>query len=490
MATLKWRGDAPAVAQVNTVTPASVTIGNTFTVTINGKAITVTATAATVANVTALLAAAIAASTIPEFQEVTAADATTAVTLTANTAGVPFTQTSSSATGSGSAGHSLSTSTTTANSGPNSWLAANFSTGSLPVDGDTVYFENSDVDVLYELDQSSIDLAALYIAQSFTGKIGLPYFNASGYVEYRTRYLTLTADTVNIGYGEGSGSGRILLSLGNNATVLNISNTGGAIEQGVPAVVVQGHASATYTFVILKGSLGVATELSQVCVIDSITVADGTVTLGSGCTLTTVAMAGGTLATYVGATTLTVTGGTATHFAGAIATLTIDGGTVYYRSTSTITTLKVGTDATIDFTQDPNARTVTTTTIQASSKIVDTNKTVTWTNGIALDRCSLDEVTIDLGTHFTILVSTPPTPPSSSYGALMGDGAATSYTINQATHGLSPTGVLLVAIYDVATNQQETPDIFVNEATGAVTVVFSSAPSSNSKRVVLVGSTT
>jgi hypothetical protein len=484
MATLKWRGDAAKVAQINAVTPASVTIGNTFTVTINGKTITVTATAATVANVTGLLAAAITASTIPEFQEVTAADATTKVTLTARTAGVPFTQTSSSADGTGSAGHSLSTSATTANSGPNSWIAANFSTGSLPVDGDTVYLEG-DVDILYEINQSTIDLVALFI--SGTLKIGLPEYNSAGYVEYRTRYLTLTADTVNIGYGDGSQSGRVLLSLGNNATVLNISNTGAAIEQGVPAVVIQGHASATYTFVILKGSVGIATELSQVCVTDVVTIADGTITLGTGCTLATVNQAGGTLTSWANITALNVTGGDCTPMSGTVGTLTLDAGNVFYRSTGTITTLKVGSDGVIDFTQDPRARTVTTTTIQASSKIFDTNKTVTWTNGIALDRCSLEEVTLDLGTHFTLLVSSPATPAAASYTALIGDGAATSYSITAGTHGLSGTGILLAAVYDVTTNQQETPDIFVNEANGTVTIVFSVAPTLNAKRVVIVG---
>ena len=110
MTTKIWRGDAPAVAQVSRITPTTVEIGDTFTVTINGKSITVTATAATVANVTSLMTAAIAESTIPEFLEVTAADATTAITLTANTAGVPFVVTSSASNG-GFGGVSISTTT-------------------------------------------------------------------------------------------------------------------------------------------------------------------------------------------------------------------------------------------------------------------------------------------------------------------------------------------------------------------------------------------
>lgn len=100
MTTKIWRGDAPAVAQVTRLTPAIVEIGDTFSVNINGKSETVTATAATVANVVALLVASINASNIPELQEVSAAaDGSTSVLLTARTAGIPFTVTTSASNG-------------------------------------------------------------------------------------------------------------------------------------------------------------------------------------------------------------------------------------------------------------------------------------------------------------------------------------------------------------------------------------------------------
>ena len=111
MTTKIWRGDAPAVAQVTRLTPATVEIGDTFTVTINGKSITVTATAATVANVVSLLVTAIENSTIAEFQEITATEEGspgTAILLTANTAGVPFVATGSASNG-GASGLSITT---------------------------------------------------------------------------------------------------------------------------------------------------------------------------------------------------------------------------------------------------------------------------------------------------------------------------------------------------------------------------------------------
>lgn len=95
MSTKLWRGDAPAVAQVTRVTPAAVQIGDIFTVTINGKSISVTATVATAASVCTLLAAAIAASTIVEFSEFIVTNEGDTLLLTAATAGVPFVITAS-----------------------------------------------------------------------------------------------------------------------------------------------------------------------------------------------------------------------------------------------------------------------------------------------------------------------------------------------------------------------------------------------------------
>ena len=91
MTTKIWRGDATPVAQVLHVTPiAAVVIGDTFGLAINGKRISVTATAASASNVATLFAAAIAASAAPEWSEVTASVSSGTLVLTAATAGVPF----------------------------------------------------------------------------------------------------------------------------------------------------------------------------------------------------------------------------------------------------------------------------------------------------------------------------------------------------------------------------------------------------------------
>lgn len=72
-------GHAPALERILHLVPASVETGAKFKVTINGKTVSYTAAANTVADVTAGLAAALAASEIPEFAEVDWSDATTHV---------------------------------------------------------------------------------------------------------------------------------------------------------------------------------------------------------------------------------------------------------------------------------------------------------------------------------------------------------------------------------------------------------------------------
>ena len=78
-----------AVAQISTATPALVEIGDTFTATLNGTAVAFVATAATVANVTAGLTAAINLSA--QAGVLTAVDSTTTVTITSDAAWTAFT---------------------------------------------------------------------------------------------------------------------------------------------------------------------------------------------------------------------------------------------------------------------------------------------------------------------------------------------------------------------------------------------------------------
>ena len=405
MATKIWRGDQAAVSQVNTITPANVNIGNTFTVTINLKEITFTATAATVANVTAGLVALLTASTVPpEFAEVTFTDSTTTITATAVTPGQPFTQTSSATGGTAT----LVTATTVANSSPNDWNDAdNWDPVNVPVNGDDVFIENTAVSILYGFAQSAVTLTSLNIAASFTGAIGLPVHTGL-YYEYRATYLAIGATTINVGSGPGNGSGRLKINTGSVQTTINVFATAAGLESGLEAFLWKGtHASNTVE--ITRGSMGVAVFGGETATIATIRcgyqqslASDVSMRCGTGTTLTTIEKSGGDLTIQSNSVTINHVDGTLAILAGTVTTLNVDGGTVYYQSTGTVTTLNVGDDATVDYSRDMSARTVTACNLYSRGSIQDPYKSVVWTAGIDLERTNLNDVDLDLGTNIKI----------------------------------------------------------------------------------------
>lgn len=416
MADNRWRGDQKNTAQVNTITPASVTIGNTFSVTINGKSITYTATAATVANVTAGLVALLSVSTIPEFQEITWTDSTTKITATAVTAGKPFTQTSTSATGTGSGGHANVTATATANTSCNDVNdGANWSAGTVPANTEDVYIQDSGVSLLYNLGAlSAVTLTSLNVDDTFTGEIGLPSVTDSGYYEYRATELAIGATTINIGRNDSSGSGRIRLNVGSVACTLNILDTGSAASLGDYAVRWRGTDSGNVVN-ILKGELGVAVDASHTATIATLRIGyvssqeqDCRVFTGPGTTLTTVNMGGGQVNIAGGtaaATTINQTAGELTINNGTVGTLAIDGGTCNYNSAGTITLATVGSDAELDLSHNLRDLTITTLKLYKGATFLDPFRRTAsrLTNGAQLHRCSLDDVTLNLGEHVQLV---------------------------------------------------------------------------------------
>src|SRR6516225_9532254 len=127
MATTRWRGDAPAVAQVQTVTIGTNDVSTTYKVTINGKTVSVPGDAGGASATATDLANAFKASTVPqEFAEIAWGAAGNVVTGTAAKLGRPFTLAASATGGTGT----ISTTITTANSGPNdASVPANWSSG-------------------------------------------------------------------------------------------------------------------------------------------------------------------------------------------------------------------------------------------------------------------------------------------------------------------------------------------------------------------------
>jgi hypothetical protein len=412
MATKTWRGYAAAVAQVDTITVTNSGWANTDTVTatMNDKDMvtTISSLSGNLQNsVVNQIVTAWNASTIPEYTEITAArGSNTTVTLTADTAGIPFTTTVSESTaGNGT----VSIAATTAVAGPAvANTADNWSGGTNPVAADTVVFENSSRDCKYNLEAfTTLNFAKVQVAQSYTGDLGLPRDNGGDYVEYRPTYFKCTADAVEIGTGEGAGSGRIRLDLHTGNTTVDVFDSGSPAETGIPAVLLK-MVNTDNTLNVLKGSVGVAYFQGDVSTVPTIRVAhrdnpagDADVVCGDGVTLTTIEQSGGELTIESNATTVTQEGGEMTILGTATTTTLSIAGRLVDRSSGAFATVQILPGGEYDRSHDLRTKTVGNTEMSKTAILRDPFSSITHTNGIDLYRCSPQEVTIEKKRHKT-----------------------------------------------------------------------------------------
>jgi hypothetical protein len=423
MPTRRWRGDAPKSAQVNTVTVGGTAAnGQVYSVTINGKTVSYTATGVdTNSTIAASLKTALAASTIPEFLEVTWSVAAAVVTGTARAPGKPFTNTSG-ATGTGT----LVTAIATANSGPCVVsLAANWEGGSLPADGDDIVFDTGAGDVLYDLDQNGVTPASILVDAGYRGRIGLAETNsddpANPYAEYREKSLRYgnSGDAQTVTVTIRGGAGRIKLNTGTAQTVWNINDSAPPLEDQIPAVLLKGtHASNALH--VSRGDVGVAQFAGETATLAVLNVGyrtsragDARVRLGSGVSLAnaTIVQTGGTLDVHAatsGSATITLHDGTLTLHAGAQTGLAVRGGQCFYNSNGTLggATVISGSGH-LDFSQDLRAKTVTNPIdlYGPDARLSDPHKVVA-SLVVDLDETSNSE-NLRLGTHLRLTRGTP-----------------------------------------------------------------------------------
>ena len=379
MATRTWLGRAKAVAHILTATPGGTIGTETFTLTINGKSITYTAIGGdTVALVVDGLLAAwqVADDVDTEFAEATVVDSTTLLTITGVVAGNPLTVTGS-ATGSAT----LVVATDTAATGPNHWDDLNnWSGGAVPVNSDDVFIDVP-VPILYGLDQSAVTLDSLTVSAQFANlaTIGLPAVNASGYTEYRDQYLQIGATACTLGVGQGQGSQRIKIDFGAVQTACEVVSTGFAADGVIPAVLLLGsHASNTLD--VRAGSVGVAVYGGETATVLTIkAAAAANVQIGEGVTLTNLT-GGGIVRCDAAITTATQSGGE-WFLGGQVTTIAQTAGQMHYTSAATITTATIA--GVLDVSGDPSALTITTCNLNRGGRIVDPQRRVVYTNGIA-----------------------------------------------------------------------------------------------------------
>lgn len=410
MAVVKWKGGAQAVAQVTTITFSAYTSGQTYTVVINGKSVSYTAAASTAADVSSGLQAAIAASGGAEFSTMTASG-TTSLILTSNNPGEPTTITAS-ATG----GITATVTATTAATGPNHFNNANnWIGGALPSAGDDLVFEDSSYGVLYALEDTT-NYGDITIDSTFTGEIGLPVQNAAGYREYRPRFLKLGDGTssyaLTVGLGTGRQPPRVFIDANAADVAAKIYNSGQGISDEMPVII--RNTGGASTLDVYSGKVHVDADSSGSLTTLRITPADGGTnnvyvlideTVAAGAIIQT----GGTLEVRGSASSIDASNNAQARFVLAAACPVIvvaTGGTVYWESTAGVTTsINVHAGGSIDFARNVSTKTVAAAVLYAGGTIKDPSGIVTWTTGVDLLGCSIQDVTLDLGRSRTITPS-------------------------------------------------------------------------------------
>ena len=397
MATLHWLGIAKAVSQVTTIQVTAYDAATTYDILVNGVVVATTIAAGTINDTATALQTdweAERTANNPYAVGITATVATDTITLT-GTAGLPFTVTSADTGGTGTIG---APSTTTAATGPNFWDdAANWSTGSAPVNNDDVIIANSSVSILFGL-TTGVDLDSLTVEQTFTGKIGLPLNgvtqSADGETvdttatEYRDTYLQVGADVLHIGKHNGpgnpTGSGRIKIdndqAAASDTVIFNTAAAG--VDVGLPAVRLKlNHANADVFVRQAPGGVGVGVdEPGETSTMGTIYTSDdsGPISLftGPGVTVGGLVASGGDL-TIDGASTvssMTVNSGDVTiEGAYTVTTLTVNGGFVTPNNTSggnAITTLNIN-GGEVRGNSSTEARTWATVNLDGGSLVVD-----------------------------------------------------------------------------------------------------------------------
>jgi hypothetical protein len=161
-------------------------------------------------------------------------------------------------------------------------------------------------------------------------------------------------------------------------------------------------------------SIGIAANAGEIMEAQYISVSGGTVTIGNiaqgeacveekdGSTAPDMTIQGGTVNSYVNVGAVVLSGGTLTQHRGTITSLTASGGTYNDNSTGTVSTILASGSTVLDWRGGLEGKTVTACDIGTGVSVHDPSGIVTWTAGIDLIRCGVDDVTLNLGDHIRI----------------------------------------------------------------------------------------
>jgi hypothetical protein len=410
MAVVVWSGRQRKRPQRGTLTIGTASTGGTITVTVGGrKSVVVTPTTTNTTTTATELAAACAASTEPEFKEITWTSAGAVVTFIGPADGAPITV---AKTDGGSNSTTLNATATAPLSPHDLGDAANYSGNALPTGSDVLVFENSNVDAKYNADAlTGVTLASVTRRASFTGRLGLPRDNPAGYPEYRTSEVELDAPILYLESANSDAAGQLRIkSVSASAVTVTVTGQPNAAQLGSEAIEVRGLPSSS----VLRatgGSIAVATGAGETATLGTLQAADATVRLGSGVTLTNATYTNCTVRQACGSTTLVVQEGGTVEVVQAAAVgnsgLKVYRGTVRWMSSgATGNSPELGPGGVVDFRNAPTSVTVGgTVSLAAGCGWLDPAGKIATSYSVQLNNCSLRDVTLEVGPDKTLAVS-------------------------------------------------------------------------------------
>ncbi len=403
MATKLFVGGAPAVAQINTETPANVEVDDEFYIRLENHAgenheIGFVATAATVANVVtglqAAAAAAKAAGTAP-WDQVTATDDTTHMTIKGDTAGEPFFVSTRTVEAGGNDTQTLVDANTTAVAGPKIFnTPENWDGGAFFADADDMVIRADVSTAIYGDDYTANKINSLVSEEGFSQAVG-------SWAHPLQLDCTGKTDMTITWWGTGPSYLDI-----DGVTDWYINDCGTSADTGLYDLNIVGLECTQLHFQPENSSArcALAGRVGEVFAVDDVFQSGGVLKIGDGVVQTDASSAidsytitsgecDAELSAGITAAYNQGDGGTLRYRGGAIPTMYAWRGTTQYSANTNISTkLHAGSGATVEFGGSKEAITVTACDAYSDCTISDPDGRVTWTNGIVTVGCNAENI--------------------------------------------------------------------------------------------------
>jgi len=383
----------------------------TLTLTINSKLATYTANATdTIATMITGWANAIRTSVEGEFQQLQIATTATTMTVSATTPGRYFTPTGAgSLTISATGGPTVSQAVQYAGLSPSDASdTSNWQGGLVPVNNDSIVIDNATSPFLYNTGYlASINIASLVVYSTFSGAgMGFPVFAPEGYRQYlggRVSFQTLSACQLELPATATPSSFR--LNTGSNPCAMVVTGVGnpGIGNEQVDWV---GN-SNTNSLEVLGAGVTIGALAGDTSIINTIKAVSAAITIGSNVTIGSVSLENSAMDCRSNLPILTIDNGSTLTLRedATLGDVQLDSGFLRHNSSGDITSLKIGSAATADFSGSRDPITITYLEINEGGGFLDPYQRVSFPGGIKVTRTGgtlTGQVTLDLGTNYTL----------------------------------------------------------------------------------------